>query len=459
MRDRMRKAWLGTLAVALLVSLAWGVNEYQAAKHFRTALDVQHQRSLQGFAGHLDQLDTDLAKGAVAGSANQQVLYLGRVSSQSEAANHDLAQLPADQTGLSYVGQLLAQTAAFANSLSQRVAVGGAISAGEAKTLGDIHTRVIQVNRKVQDLLVRSNTENLAWTSTPARFSLAGIFGRTQVAEAAAEGQAGSAPRSVRNGLEQLDASLEKLPPLKYQGEYSTRSVAKPLGLPAGQVTRQQAQTVAQDFLTKAGYQGLVPVPAGETKGPLAAYTFTAKTAYLEVSRQGGVVLLFRDQRPIGTRTLSVAQGKSKAAAVLHAMHWNLALTSVQDDGSYIQLEAVSEENGIYYYPDKVRLMVALDNGQLVGYDATAYWAFHHTRSFPGPRVTLPEAEKKLPAGFSLTSTHLAVIPRPGNREVLCYELRGRYRGEEYLIYVDALNGKEEKIERVIYTPRGEFIQ
>lgn len=455
----MRRFWIGTLAVVLLLSLAWGFNEYRLADQYRIALDNQRQHSLQGFASHLDQVETDMAKSGVAGSPNQKVLYLGRVWSQSEAANRDLAQLPADQVGLSYVGQLLTQTADFANSLSHRIATGGNISAEEAKTLDDMHGRVLQVNRKVQDLVVQSNAENLAWTSTPAKFNLSWIFGQTQVAEATATGQEGAAPRSVQGGLEQLDASLEKLPPFQYQGDFSTRSVEKPLGLPAGEVSREQAQTIAQDFLGKAGYPGMVPVAAGEIKGPFSGYTFTAKTAYIEVSRQGGVVQIFRDQRLIQPRTLSVEEAKRKAAAILKSMQWNLTFTSVEDDGSYIQLEAVSEENGVFYYPDKVRLMVAMDNGQLVGYDATSYWAFHHVRNFPGKRITLQEARSKLHPDFSVTSSRLAVIPRPGNQEALCYEFRGRYQGEEYLIYVNAFTGQEEKIQRIIRTPRGEYLQ
>lgn len=455
----MRKFWIGTLAVALLLSLAWGINEYRLAGNYRLALDNQNQSSLQGFASYLDQVDTNMAKSGVAGTSNQQLLYLGRVSNQSEAANQDLAQLPADPLGLSYTGQLLTQTADFANSLSQRIASGGSISSADAKTLNDMHTRLIEVNRKVQNLAIQMNTENLPWTSAPAKFNLSWLIGKTQVAEASAAGPGGTVPNSVRGGFEQLDSSLEKLPPFNYQGEFSTRSVERPLGLPAGEVSREQAQTVAADFLAKAGYPGAAPVAAGEIRGAFGGFTFTDKTAYVDVSRQGGVVQIFRDQRTIQPRKLSVAEAKQKAAAILKSMHWNLTFTSVEDDGSYIQLEAVSDENGILYYPDKVRLMVAMDNGQLVGYDATSYWAFHHVRNFPGKRITLQEAESKLHSGFSVTSSQLVVIPRTGNQEALCYEFRGRYQGEEYLVYVNALSGREEKIQRIIRTPRGEYVQ
>lgn len=452
----MRKYWTGVLAAALLLSLAWGYNQFRVADDYRTAMTNQNQRSLQDFAGQLDQLETDMVKGQVANSSSQMAYYLGQASGRSQAAAQNLAQLPAQQAGLSYLGQFLTQTGDFARTLTQRLAGGGAISPDETKTLNDIHDRLIQVNRKVQDLVVRANTEKLAWTEPQPKFNLS--WAKIRLAEAAAEGQEGVAT-SVRGGFDQLDASLEKFPPFTYTGEFSSRPVDKPLGLPSGEVSKEQAQTVARDFLVKVGYPGVVPQFTGEVKEPFGGYMFQHAQAYIEVSRQGGVVRIYRDQRPTQVRTLSLDQAKRKAMEMVKGLSGNLVLTSTEDNGPYIQVEAVNEEKGNRFYPDKVRVMVALDNGQIIGYDATPYWAFHRTRSLPAPRLTLAQASSKLRTGFKVAESRTALIPMPGNREVLSYEFRGRYQGEDYLIYINALTGAEEKIQRIIHTPRGEYLQ
>lgn len=452
----MRKYWSGVLAAALLISLAWGFNENRLANDYRTTTMNQNQRSLQNFASHLDQLETDVAKGQVANSTSQRALYLGQVSSRSEAAAQNLAQLPAEQTGLSYVGQFLTQTGDFARTLSQRLASGGEITAEETKTLTGIHERLIEVNRKVQDLVVRVNTENLAFIAPKPKLNLS--WGRPKIAQAAAEGQEKVAT-SVRGGLDQLDASLQKLPPFSYTGEFSSRSVDKPLGLPSGEVSKEQAQSIARDFLAKVGYPGIVPEYIGEAKEPFGGYLFQHANAYLEVSRQGGVIRIYRDQRQLQVRTLSVEVAKRKAMENLTGMSWNLVLTGAEDFGSYVQVEAVHEENGIRFYPDKVRVMVALDNGQIIGFDATPYWAFHHPRQLPAPKLSLAQAQSKLRPGFKVAESRTALIPMPGNREVLNYEFRGRYEGEDYLVYINVVTGTEEKIQRIIHTPRGEYLQ
>jgi len=451
-----RKFWIGALALALLISLGWGWNEYRLAGEYRLVAENNNRRALNDFASHLDQLETDMAKGNVASNPSQKVLYLSQVSSSSDAALKDFAQIPAQQTGLSYVGQFLTQSGDFARTLAQRIAGGGTISAEEEKTLNDMHERLMPVNQQVQELVIRMDTEKLVWTDPdPTLRQRLGLG--TQIAEAAADGS--EAPsKSVRSGLDQLDASLQKLPPFSYTGEFSSRVVDKPLGLPTGDVTRDQSLERARDFLNKVGYSNATPEFGGESQGALGGYIWKFKDAYLEVSRQGGVITLYRDQRTIEPRTLSLEEATNKARAALQTLGWQLVITSSEEFGAYVQFDAVVEKDGVRIYPDKVRLMIALDNGQLIGLDASPYYAFHHTRNFPA-KITMDQAIRKLRPNFEVLERRLAVIAKSGNQEVYSYEFRGRYQGEEYLVYLNAATGAEEKIQRIIKTPQGEYLK
>lgn len=453
-----KKVWTGILGIALLVSLAWGYNQNRQVSDLSLVKENQNRRTLQNLSGDLTKLETMMAKGGVANTPNQKILYLSQVWSQSENAARDLAQLPAEQVGLNYVGQFLTQTADFAQVLTQRVASGGIINPIEEKMFSDMHERLLPVNNNVQQLLLKVDTEGLGWTGATSTFKERLSFGRPQIAEASAEGQEGP-PTSVSGGLVQLDASLQKLPPFSYTGEFSTREVLEPLGLPKGEVSREQALSVAKDFLSKVGIVNTIPEFASETQGPMGGYLWKSGNVLLEVSRQGGVVSSYRDQRSPESRILSIDAAKGKAMATLKALGWQLSLTSTEDFGPYLQLEAISEKDGIRYYPDKVRLIVAMDNGQLIGLDATSYYAYHHERSFPEQILQIKQVMSKLRPGFKIVESRQAVISKVGNQEVLCYEFRGRYQGEDYLIYLNSTSGDEEKILRVIRTPRGEYLQ
>jgi spore germination protein len=452
-----KKVWIGLLVAALLVSLAWGYNKNNEASELSLVTENQNRRSLQNLSGHLTKLETVMAKEAAANSNNQKILYLGQVWSHCEDAVRDLAQLPAEQAGLNYLGQFLTQTADYAQVLAHRLASGGVIDPAEEKQLNDLHERLLPVNNNVQQLLHRVDNEGLSWTGKAKGLRERFSIGRLQLAEAAAEGQE-SLPSSVSGGLEQLNASLQKLPPFSYTGEFSTREVPEPLGLPQGEISREQSLVVAKDFLSKVGFPDTAPELASETSGPLGGYLWRSGNVLLEVTRRGGVVSSYRDQRTPDSRLLSIDNAREKVMATLKSLGWQLKLTSTEDFGPYLQLEAVSEKDGVRYYPDKVRFMVAMDNGELIGFDATSYYAFHHERSLPKEILSLKQAASKLRSDFKIAESRQAVISKEGNQEVLCYEFRGHCQGEDYLVYLNCTNGVEEKILRIIQTPRGEYI-
>lgn len=452
-----RNFWLGVLGSALILSLAWGFNEYRQAENFRISTENQYQRSLRDFASHLDQLETDLAKGRVAATSGQKVLYLSKAGSLSESAMKDLAQMPAEEAGLSYVGEFLNRTGDFSRSVAHRVSLGTDPTPEEEKTLADIHERLLMVNQNVQNLVVRVDTENLAWTSEASPWRQRLSFWKTERAEAATESADGPAS-SVRSGLDQLNASLQKLPPFSYVGEIESRSVKEPLGLPNREANKDKAFEVAKEFLAKIGYPGVNPEFTGVTQGPLGGYLWKYGDIFMTVSKRGGVVTIFRDQRELEERTLSVEQAKSKVMETLRTLGWKLVLTSTEDYGGYLQLEYVDETEGVRNYPDKLRITASLDNGQIIGYDSTPYYAYHQKRNF-SKKLTLEQAQTKLRTGFQVKETRMAVIPVIGNREVMAYEFRGNYQGEEYLVYINSSNGVEEKIQRIIKTPRGEYLQ
>lgn len=454
----MRKyPWAGILALALLFSLGWGVYEHGQQTETRLMVENQNKRAFTDLAAHLDRMETALAKSRAANSSGQGVLYFSQLAEQSEAAGKEYAQIPAETAGLSYVGQFITQLGDMARGLAYKTASGGKVSSDEEKTLAEVHNRLIMVNRKVQELVDRTSVEKLAWLNPPQSLGER-IFGR-QTVKAAAEGQEGTAV-SVRGGLEQLDANLQKMPPFTYTGEFSTHSVSEPLGLPSGDLNRDQAAAKARAFLEKAGYGTDGLKFSEETQGTIPCYVFKQQNVYLEITKRGGVVRLFRDFRSLGVRAITVLDAKAKALNALQSWGWsNMVVTSTEDFGAYVQVALVNDVDGVRYYPDKVMLTVAMDNGQITGLDATPYWAYHHARSLPKAEITLAEAKKRLKTGFLSGENRLAIIAAQGDQEILCYEFRGRYEGEDYLVYVNAVNGTEEQIKRIIKTPRGEYLQ
>lgn len=461
------KMWLRAFAVLLSLSLIWGVSEYKESHDLKIVTENHYRRSLADFVSSLDGLESNLAKSRAAGTATQQVYYFSQAWHQSEMALKNLTMLPAEKFGFEYIDQFLNQIGEFSGILTQQVAKGNKITSEQDQTLNEMHKRLTGVNRDVQDFYNDLNTANIAWLDKQAgqaEWTYRGIPNRA-VAPVAAEGdeqgneEQHPKPLSVRGGLEQLDASLQKLPPFTYSGQTDTHYAPEPLGLPDKSVTEEGAKAVAKNFLAKIGYAEAQPELSGTSTGPLGGYTFQYEDKTVDVSKKGGVVTLFRDERPLDVQQLSVEKTAAKALQTLKELGWNnLVQTSVEDFGGYILLEAVAQVDKVRIYPDKIRLTVGRDNGQILAYDSTPYWAFHHDRDLTN-KIALAEARQKLRSDMQIKENRLAVISLPGWQEAFCYEFRVKKDDEEFLVYINAQNGVEEKIQRIIMSPRGEYLQ
>lgn len=109
----------------------------------------------------------------------------------------------------------------------------------------------------------------------------------------------------------------------------------------------------------------------------------------------------------------------------------------------------VTEENGVKIYPDSIKIKVALDNGNIVGFAAEDYLKQHKKRDIPDPVISKAEAQDKISKNVKIMQDGLAVILNDLNQEVLCYEFIGTLDDDTYRIYINAETGTEEKVEKL----------
>jgi len=107
-------------------------------------------------------------------------------------------------------------------------------------------------------------------------------------------------------------------------------------------------------------------------------------------------------------------------------------------------------------YPDLVKAEIALDTGEIVGFEAAGYIINHSQRSLPQCAITYERAREMVSPALSVISENLCIIPTSGKSEVCCYELKcENERGDHYLVYVNTQTGEQEKIIRLIESESG----
>ena len=174
--------------------------------------------------------------------------------------------------------------------------------------------------------------------------------------------------------------------------------------------------------------------------------------AYVSLTKRGGVLcdLIYYKDLPEGV--LSAAQLEESGGAFLKALGLkDMALVESEDLGGVQMLTFCPVMNNVYCYSDWVRVKVATGSGEVIGYDAYAYLMHHCTREQTQDVTVVSQAAARAEINPKLTveESRLCYLDNGYGGEDYFYEFRCTGMGHTFLIYVDALEGTEERVELV----------
>ena len=112
-------------------------------------------------------------------------------------------------------------------------------------------------------------------------------------------------------------------------------------------------------------------------------------------------------------------------------------------------------QNGVKMYSDLIKIRVALDTGEVTGIECKGYIMNHKDRGEQRAILSETEARGCVSTHLSVNAVSLCVIPKDSMREVLCYEFHGTYKDKNFIIYINAENGREEDILLLIESETG----
>jgi len=267
--------------------------------------------------------------------------------------------------------------------------------------------------------------------------------------------------------LVQLGEQMTEYPELIYDGPFSDQVMrVEPRGLGEGRVNQEEAEKIAREFIGEKKVSKITKFESGENgnRQNIDAFTFSVapeneekeSAMYISVSKIGGNVVWYVNPRAPESISISDKQAEKIALEFLeeHGYENMESNYSLKYDGT-ILINFVNTQQDVTIYPDLVKVRVALDNGEVVGFDAAAYLQRHYQREDLQPEISQEEARDKVRYDFDISNVRLAVIPKGGLSEVLCYEFRGTYDGEDFIVYINAKNGREEQILQIIRDENG----
>lgn len=434
MEKRKRVLKLTFLIAAFAVTAGFAVQGHVRARRCERLLTNTYYHAFTELTTAAGELDAALQKTAYATQGPLRDSLYQQIYAKALAAQYALGELPYGNVELERTAAFFAKTGDYAAALCRGTCDG---SAENLAALSDISRKL---NASLGDLQAQLEAGGLDLTRADRAAEAL-----SQTAEAGERELGGTV-------FQDVESDFPELPSLVYDGPFSEHlSSETPQALAGlGAVTQEEARQAAADFL-HADPEALTLTSAGE--GVLPTYAFTIPqdggAGYIEVTRQGGKTLeYFRDRAP-GPAVMTADQGVELARNYL--ANWGYA----QMEPSYhLQREGVLTVHfapimeGVYCYPDLVKVTVALDDGALLGYEAHGYLYRHRLRDLSAPAVSQDYALAALPDGLAILSSQLALIPtQGGTREVLTYEFKCQAQdGGHALIYVNAQTGLQENI-------------
>ena len=429
----MRKFLLPlTLTLLLLVTAAIAALQTDRLGRLTRALEEAGLQALHQSAEEMQSLTLDLEKLMVSGQASQQAALLHSISLTAGDVQQCLASLPlsheAMASTLTFVGELRDYAAAMLPDLTSQ-----ALTAAQLERLSACLASCAQLSSQLSLARQTMADSGMTLTRTDSVFS--------------------ADPSASQRPLEQLGSEEEGViyPPAE------VHLPSSPRGLPEGDVTREQARQLARDFV--GAETALAITDAPDASGVLPAYGVTVQTAdvllNMEITRQGGKLLWMMPETASFPMTQSPSACESAALAFLqeHGFGPAEAVWRQLYDGLCVISFAPVQE-GVLLYPDLLTVQVRMDTLQVVGLEARAYWTNHVRRELPEPALSAGDAAALLSSQAEAQEHRLCLIPEGGG-ETLCWQFTVTRGGETYLIYLDAQEGREVAIRKVIPLENG----
>ncbi|GAB7386238.1 germination protein YpeB [Bacillaceae bacterium] len=428
------------LVVALIGTVAWGYQENEEKNAILIKAENSYQRAFHDLNHHIDGLQDELAKSLAVNSRKQLAPCLTNAWRLAYAAQSDVGQLPLTLMPFSKTEEFLASIADFSHRVAMRDLDKEPLTSEEWSQLRKLYQRSNEIQQELQKVQAKVIENNLRWMDV----------------EQALASEDKASDNTIIDGFKTIDKRVEE-----YHMDWQVGTAGlnnnnhTRLHLKGPQISAEEAKKRALAFL---GFRNAanVDVDRNGRGSQYSAYSVSVpmpnsdSRAYVDVSKQGGKVIWYLNDRDIKNPKLDLNEALQKASRFLQKhgfVSMEPAMTNQYDNLGVFTF--VYRQGNVRIYPDEVTVKVALDNGEVIGFQSEQYHAHHKPRRLQQPKISEEQARQKVNPRLRIEENRLAVIENPLRQEVLCYEYVGTIGNNTYRIYVNAENGDEELVEKM----------
>ncbi|MBM7598343.1 spore germination protein [Virgibacillus halotolerans] len=430
---------VAVLTIGIAGTAFWGYQEHQEKNAVLIQAENTYQRSFHELSYNIDLLHDKIGTTLAMNSKQRlspQMVDIWRITSD---ALSNVGQLPLGLLPFNKTEEFLSDIGDFTYRTAVRDLDSNPLSDKEKQSFEDLYKQSGKIKdelRQVQHITLKNN---LRWMDV--QLALANqdeqtdntIIDGLKTVEKTVEGYSETNVDSGLMGTSTKDHQFKHL-----QGDKISESEALKKAKSLFNVKDNNNITV-----TKSGDGSDIPTYS-------VSYRNGDENAYMDMAEQGGHPLTLLVDRPVQDKQISLNDGQDKAKAYLDKLDFENMTIFQSDEFDNIGVYSfLYNQDGVRVHSDAIEVKVALDNGDILGLTARNYFMNHTDRDIPKPEISKEEAEDMVNPDVKIQEDFLAVIDNDLGEEVLAYEFLGTLGNETYRIFINAMDGKEEKVEKL----------
>ncbi len=449
-KNRLKDRHMFSIIIGLIiVCLILGGIIYKKQREYRQVMENQYNLAFFELVDYVQNVENYLAKSLISTTPEHGAETLTRVWKEANLAQIYLSQIPINNEGLSNTARFLNQVSDYSYSLSRKNIYNEALTQEDLDNLQDLHTYCVDLQNTLNQLSAEMTDGTISWKELTKKGS--NMFAQ-QVSN------------NSKDSFSNIDTNFGEYAGLIYDGAYSEHiDKAEKKGLTGDDVSEDQAREIAinllgNDKIKEVNSNGL------SENGNIASFSFSIilndgdknNPVSVSISKKGGHVIFMNYNRDVGAEVISQDDANRIGKEFLEAKGYpSMKETYFLKQDGIVTINYAYTQNDVTIYTDLIKLKIALDNGEVLGMETTGYLNSHTERNISTPKISLDEAKSHLNKKLEIISEGLAIIPTEWKTEIFCYEFKGKVDDTDFLVYINAENGKEENILVIINTPNG----
>ena len=445
--NRLKKGhMLSVIGVFLIIIVILGVLLYQKQVQARQTSENTYNMAFYELVDYVENVETYLAKSLISTTPQHGAETLTNLWREANMAQTYLARLPIESQELEKTQKFLNQVSDYSYSLSRKNIYDESLNEEDLNNLKDLHNYSVELENILNQLSEDINLGRIKWGELTKKGNVA--FAQQVSTES-------------KDGFSSLEENFHEYSGLIYDGAFSEHLTnEEKKGLTGENIDEESAKGVVVSLLGNEKIKDISSLGLSEN-ATIPAYTFSIKTnddknINVSISKKGGHIIYMNYDREVNLEILSQEEANNKGKEFLNNHGFeNMQETYYLKQDGIMTINYAYNQNGVIMYPDLIKVKVALDNGEILGIETTGYLNNHTQRNIEKKVISKDDAKKTLNKQLNIESEGFACIPTEWKTEILCYEFKGKVDDKEFLVYINAENGKEEDILVIKNTPNG----